>query len=171
MKPANASESPGGFANEGIALARYTKGIAGVYLMMATVLVVVEVIEIRRAASAGTLYPMILTNLHLVGIVVRIASFLLLVLGFGYALLALANTTFSAWGIRRPSWLGGLAVPWSAVSQVTPYRYGLRFHTNGKVLIFPFRMLDTLPPELLEVLSEHVPRSALAEFGPNKPLT
>jgi hypothetical protein len=149
----------------GITLWPYTKGIIGVYLIMVAVLVGVEVVGLRREAAAGTLHPINLSNLHFVGFAVMFASFLLLILGFGYGFLQLAKTTFSSWGIQRPSWLGG-SVPWSAVTRVTPYPNGLRFHTNRRVLFFPFRLFDSFPPELLDLISEHVPKNALSGLYP-----
>jgi hypothetical protein len=139
----------------------YTKGITIVYLIMVAGLVGVEMVEVRRPAITGVFHPMNLSNLHLVGVAVGIASFLLLILGFGYGFLQLAKTTFSSWGIERPSWLGG-SVPWSAVTRVTPYLNGLRFHTNRRLLFFPFRLFDSFPPELLDLISEHVPKSSVA---------
>jgi hypothetical protein len=152
----------------GITLGRYMKGITVIYSILVIGLVAVELVSIRGAAAEGNLQPMTLSNLHVVGIAVGAASFLVLALGFGYVFLQLANTTFSSWGIRRPSWLGGLAVPWSAITRVTPFSRGLRFHTEGKTVLFQFRMFDSLPPELLDLLSAHVPPPALAGLYPER---
>jgi hypothetical protein len=149
----------------GIILWPYTKGIIGVYLIMVAGLVGVEVVGFRRQSAAGTLHPMNFSNLHFVGFVVMFASFLLLILGLGYGFLQLGKTTFSSWGIQRPPWLGG-SVPWSAVTRVTPAPNGLRFHTRRRVLFFPFRQFDSFPPELLDLITEHVPKNAVSGLYP-----
>jgi hypothetical protein len=148
-------------------LGRYMKGMFGFYAIVVMVFVAIEVVAIRSKTAAGDFEPMIPSNPNIVGHAVGIVSLLALLLGCGYAFLLLANTTFSSWGIRRPSWGGApLAVPWSAVTLVTPDPLGLKFHTKGKTLIYPFRILDSIPEEFLGLLSLHVPESALAGLYP-----
>jgi hypothetical protein len=130
----------------------------------------IVVAGIRRQAVAGNLHPIASSNLNLVGLIVFVLSLLTLFGGCGYALYALTKTTITSWGITRPAWPGGLAVPWSEVALVTPARRGLRFQTKtGKILIIPFRIFDSVPEKLLDLLAERIPRSSFAGLDPDAP--
>ena len=156
----------GASADEGITLGPYMKGIWGVFAIGFVLFTGIEVAGILREAAAGHLRPMIPSNLYIVGLAVYGASFLLLLLACGANCLIIANTTFSSWGIERPDWPGVVSVPWSAVTLITPARRGLQFHAKGKVLVFPFRMFDSVPEELLDLISEHAPKSAAVGLYP-----
>ena len=123
------------------------------------------VVAFRRQAAAGSLEPMTVSNGHVLSLAVASLSFIVLAAGYTWMYLLIGFTTFSEWGIRRPNWLGNLAVPWRDIRSVTAYTYGLKFHTETKTLVFPFRVMESLPEELLSLLSTHVPRSALGTMG------
>jgi hypothetical protein len=108
--------------------------------------------------------------LNLVGLAVFVLSLMALMLGYGYGFFLLAKTTISSWGFTRQTWLGGLAVPWSEIVLVTSFPRGLKFKTkNGKTLVIPFRAFDSVPEKLLDLLSERIPRPALAGLDPDAP--
>jgi hypothetical protein len=156
--------------DESFALGRYIKGIVSFYWVTVVVLGGIVATAIRRQAVAGNLRPINFSNLNLVGLAVFVLSMLALMLGYGYGFFLLAKTTISSWGITRQTWLGGLAVPWSEVALVTPFPRGLKFKTkNGKTLVIPFRGFDSVPEKLLDLLSERIPRPALAGLDPDAP--
>jgi hypothetical protein len=157
---------------ESFTLGRYMKGMVWFYRMAVVFFAGIVVAGIRRQAALGHLKPISSSNLHLVGLAVFVLSLLAFFLGCGYALFLLTRTTISSSGISRRAWLGGLAVPWSEVILVTPARIGLRFQTKkGETLIIPFRMFDSVPDKLLDLLSERIPRPAFAGLDPDAPAT
>jgi hypothetical protein len=171
MRDKTAPRPPEGpSSGESFTLGRHMKGMVWFYWMAVVLFAGIGVAAIRRQGAAGNLQPMNSSNLNLVGAAVFMLSLLALLLGCGYAFLLLAKTTISPWGIVRPSWLGGLAVPWTEVALVTPDPIGLRFKTKtGKTLIIPFRIFDSVPPKLLNLLSKQIPRPALAGLDPDAP--
>lgn len=161
-------EGPSG--GESFTLGRYMKGMVWFYWMAVVFFAGIVVAGIRRQAAAGNLHPIAPSNLNLVGLVVFVLSLLTLFVSCGYVLYVLTKTTISSWGITRPTWPRGLAVPWNEVALVSPARRGLRFQTNtGNILIIPFRMFDSVPENLLDLLSKRIPRPALTGLDPDAP--
>jgi len=157
---------------ESLTLGRYMKGMVWFYWMAVVFFAGIVVAGIRRQAALGNLQPISFSNVDLVGLAVFVLSLLALFLGCGYALLLLTRTTISSSGISRRAWLGGLAMPWSEVALVTPARRGLRFQTKGgETLSIPFRMFDSVPDKLLDLICERIPRSAFAGLDPDAPAT
>jgi hypothetical protein len=148
-------------------LGRYMKGMVSFYWVVVFFFAGIASAAIGRQASSGNLQPIAWSNLTVVGLAVFILSLFLFLLGCGYTFLMLAKTTISSWGIRRPSWSGAIQFPWADVALVTADPIGLRFETKkGRTLVIPFRILDSVPPLLLDLLGKHIPRSALAGLGP-----
>jgi hypothetical protein len=167
MQDKNETRLPTSAGGEkGFTLGHYMKWVAVFYAIVVILFVAIEVVAIRHKIAAGAFQPMSHSNLNVVGEALGIISLLALLLGCGYAFLLLANTRFDSWGIRRPSWPFAHSVPWTAITRVTPDPLGLKFHTKNKVLIYPFRIFDSVPPLLLDLLSQHVSKSALAGLNP-----
>ena len=151
--------------DKGIRLTSYMKGPLALLAILIFALGGVMVVAFRREAAAGSLEPMTASNPRFLSLAVMSLSFLALMVGFAWMYLLIGFTTFSLWGIRRPRLFGNLAIPWTDISSVTAYPYGLKFHSDRKTLTLPFRVMESLPEELLSLLRERAPHSALASLG------